>query len=140
VSGGRPPFVPDDKQRLAVSTLSACGARHEVIARHFGIDRKTLRKHFRAELNKGRQDANAMVARSLYDQAIAGNTTAQIFWLKTRAGWRETAAFELTGSNGRSLIPTPLFGISWADGGPGIPLKEPKTTLEIEPEDTTNEP
>jgi hypothetical protein len=75
-----------------------------------------------------------MVARSLYAQAIGGNTTAQIFWLKTRAGWRETAAFEVTGSNGRPLIPAPLFGISWADGGPGLPLVgNPTTTLDDAP-------
>jgi hypothetical protein len=79
VSGGRPPFEPSDKDRLAVTALSACGTRHELIARHLGIDRKTLRKHFRKELTSGREDANSMVSHCLFNQAIAGNTTAQIF-------------------------------------------------------------
>ena len=33
--------------------------------------------------------ANAMVASSLYMKAIKGNVVARIFWLKTRAGWKE---------------------------------------------------
>jgi hypothetical protein len=143
MSIGRPPFEPDDKQRLAVATLSACGARHEVIARHFDIDRKTLRKHFRTELASGREDANAMVARSLFGQAMAGNVTAQIFWLKTRAAWRETATFEVSGPNGRPLIPAPLLSISWADGGPGLPMVErPTLTLDDAPlkESAENQP
>jgi hypothetical protein len=38
-------------------------------------------------------EANAQVAQSLYQQATSGKkTAATIFWLKTRAGWREPAA------------------------------------------------
>jgi hypothetical protein len=137
MSGGRPPFEPDDTQRRDVTTLAACGTRFALIAKHVGIDAKTLRRYFRAELNAGRQDANALIARSLFDQAMSGNTVASIFWLKTRAGWRETNTVEMVGAGGRPFIPT--FGISFADGGPGIPLKRPTTTLEIEPEDATDE-
>jgi hypothetical protein len=129
MSGGRPPFEPDDNQRLAVTTLAACGTRFVLIAKRIGVDAKTLRRHFRKELSEGRQDANALVARSLFDQAIAGNITAQIFWLKTRAGWKETNTFEMTGPDGRPLIPAPLLPmISYADGGPGLPLV-PKPTI-----------
>jgi hypothetical protein len=132
MSGGRPPFEPDDRQRLAVTTLAACGTRFALIAKHIGIDTKTLRRYFRTELTEGRQDANALVARSLFGQAVAGNTVAQIFWLKTRANWREASTVELVGVNGRPLIPT--FGISFADGGPGLPLVgKPET----EPEERT---
>jgi hypothetical protein len=34
--------------------------------------------------------ANAQVAGYLFNAAKNGNVTAQIFWLKTRAKWRET--------------------------------------------------
>jgi hypothetical protein len=143
VSGGRPSFEPDDQQRLAVTTLAACGTRFAVIATHIGIDAKTLRRHFRRELSEGRQDANALVARSLFNQAIAGNTTAQIFWLKARGGWRETAAVEMTGPSGRPLIPGAMFGISFSDGGPGLPLP-PKSTVNFDDaplaESAENEP
>jgi hypothetical protein len=122
MSGGRPPFNPDDTQRSAVTMLAACGTRFQVIATHIGVDTKTLRRHFRKELSEGRQDANALVARSLFSQAIGGNVTAQIFWLKTRAGWKETSALEMAGPDGRPLNrPNPsMLGISWINGGPGL--------------------
>ena len=50
---------------------------------------KTLRKYFRAELGRAAIEANTHVAYSLYKSAISGkDTTAAIFWLKCRAGWR----------------------------------------------------
>ena len=55
-----------------------------------GIDAKTLRKHYRDELDLGETKANAQIAGFLFNAAKSGNVTAQIFWLKTRARWRET--------------------------------------------------
>ena len=49
-----------------------------------------LRKHYRDELDLGETKANAQVAGFLFNSARSGNVTAQIFWLKTRARWRET--------------------------------------------------
>ena len=34
-------------------------------------------------------EANAIVSGCLFANAKGGNTTAQIFWMKTRGGWRE---------------------------------------------------
>jgi hypothetical protein len=121
-------FEPTAQDRLAVTTLSACGTRHALIARHLQIDEKTLKKHFRKELSRGREDANAMVARSLFSAAVGGNITAAIFWLKTRAGWKETQINEFVGANGERLIPEmPDLGISFARGGPGRPRVEGST-------------
>src|SRR5207245_1856290 len=36
-------------------------------------------------------EANALVSGYLFAKAKGGNVTAQIFWLKTRANWRERA-------------------------------------------------
>jgi hypothetical protein len=55
-----------------------------------GVDPKTLRKHYRDELDLGETKANAQVAGFLFNAAKNGNVTAQIFWLKTRAKWRES--------------------------------------------------
>ena len=50
---------------------------------------KTLRRHFRKEIDSGGAEANYRVAQSLYRLARNGNVPAGIFWLKCRAGWRE---------------------------------------------------
>jgi hypothetical protein len=44
-----------------------------------GIDPKTLRKHYRDELDLGATKANAQVAGFLFTAARSGNVTAQIF-------------------------------------------------------------
>lgn len=57
----------------------------------------TLRAHFRAELDRGHAVATAAVAQGLYKNATTatdaypgGVPVAQIFWMKTRAQWRES--------------------------------------------------
>ena len=100
---GRPPHQPTDQTKLQAKTLAAVGVRHEDIAAKLGISADTLTKYYRQELDDGRVDANAQVAKSLYEQAKSGNTTAMIFWLKTRAGWKETQVNEVTGANGSAL-------------------------------------
>ena len=62
------------------------------IAAVLGVDPKTLRKHYREELDFGETKANAQVAGFLFNSARNGNVTAQIFWLKTRAQWKEAPA------------------------------------------------
>jgi len=42
------------------------------------------------EYEKGKSKGIAKVAQSIVNSAIKGNTSAQIFYLKTQAGWRET--------------------------------------------------
>jgi len=53
---------------------------------------KTLRKRCRDDLDGGAAEANAIVSGSLFAAAKGGNVVAQIFWLKTRAQWRERPA------------------------------------------------
>lgn len=98
---GRPAFAPTEAQRSQVEALAGFGIPEDDIARTIGIDPKTLRKHFRDELDTGHIKANAKVAQSLFKKATGeGNqsVTAAIFWLKTRAGWKETQVTELAGS------------------------------------------
>lgn len=97
---------PDDESRRIVKMLSAVGTRHEDIASKLDITDDTLRKHYRKELDEGRIEANASVAQTLFQQAKNGNTTAAIFWLKTRAQWRETGNLEISGPNGAPITVT----------------------------------
>jgi transposase len=98
--------VPSDESRKLVRTLVAVGIRFEDIASKLDIGQDTLVKYYRRELDEGRIDANASIGKTLFEQAKAGNTAAAIFWLKTRAGWKETAVTEVTGKDG-----APLTGI-----------------------------
>lgn len=87
---GRRAHIPDPAQRRQVETMAAYGIPETDISRVLNIDPKTLRKHYRDELDLGGTKANAQVAGFLFNAAKNGNVTAQIFWLKTRAKWRET--------------------------------------------------
>lgn len=91
---GRPAHEPTPESRDKVKALSAVGARHEDIALLLEISADTLTKHYRRELDLGRIEANAKMAQTLYRKGLDGNIVAAIFWLKTRAGWRETTNVE----------------------------------------------
>lgn len=81
--------------------MAACGITQEQIATVMKCDAKTLRARARDQLDHGAIKANAMVANSLYQQAISGNVTAQIFWCKTRLKWAER--HEFTGPEGQDI-------------------------------------
>jgi predicted acetyltransferase len=77
-----------------VRTMAAFGIAQGEIARSVGIrSAKTLRRHFREELDRAETEAIARVAQNLYQMATSGkNVAAAIFWLKVRGGWREHAS------------------------------------------------
>jgi hypothetical protein len=96
--GGRPPHLPTSDTRNKVFMLSSVGTRHEDIATVLSISADTLTKYYKEELDKGRIEANASVAETLFKQAKEGNTTAMIFWLKSRAKWKESTQHEISGN------------------------------------------
>jgi len=76
--------------------FAAYGIKQEDIATIVDLrSPKTLRKHFPQELARGAIEANAQVGQTLFKMATSGNEpAATIFWLKTRAGWREIQVLE----------------------------------------------
>jgi len=88
----RQAFVVNDAMRERVRYLAGVGVRQDDIAKIIGCAPKTLRKRFRDELDRGVAEANATVCGYLFAAAKAGNISAIIFWLKTRAQWREGPA------------------------------------------------
>jgi hypothetical protein len=89
---GRRAHRPDERGRRQVEALAAYGVPEADIARVVGIDPKTLRKHYRDELDLGATKATAKVAEFLFRKATTEGpqcVTAAIFWMKTRGGWRE---------------------------------------------------
>src|SRR5580704_9086840 len=108
---GRPAFAPSAEQHKLVEMMSGYGIPEEDIALVLDIDEKTLRKHFRLELDTGHVRANTRVAESLYQQAVGAPAQydtegrlirseqprilgAGIWWEKTRGGRSEWAPFK----------------------------------------------
>jgi DNA-binding Lrp family transcriptional regulator len=88
----RKAFALNDAVRERVRYLAGVGLRQNDIAKMVGCSPKTLRKRLRDDLDRGVAEANATVSGYLFASAKAGNVAAQIFWLKTRAHWREQIA------------------------------------------------
>lgn len=115
----RPEYKPTEKDRAAVQTMSAYGIPQGEIASVVGCDEKTLRKHFRQELDTAATQANARVAAALFKKAMGdgpSSVSAAIFWLKSRAGWTEKSAIDHTSSDG-SMTPTVIIRDMTKDGG-----------------------
>ena len=87
---GLPKHQPTDATRQTVQLHVMVGSRQEVIAEILGISVDTLYRHYKAEMDTAREKANASIGGALYKKAMGGDTTALIFWLKTRARWKET--------------------------------------------------
>jgi hypothetical protein len=92
----RAQFVPTLEQRRVVKSVAAYGMPQAQIAAVIDLrSEKTLRRHFRKELDLGAAEANSAVAQSLFRMAtVDKRPVAAIFWLKCRGGWRERPAFE----------------------------------------------
>lgn len=101
MGAGRPSYKVNDIDRKIIAGLLVGGTTHQRICDVIGFTLKTFYKYYRKEINETIEKANSNVAQSLYNQAISGNVTAQIFWLKTRARWRETDRDDYT----RDLLP-----------------------------------
>ena len=86
--------VPDAFHRRQVEAMAGFGLAEGDIAKVLDIEPEALRAHYRRELETGQIKANARVAECLFRQATGEgrqSVTAAIFWLKTRARWREPA-------------------------------------------------
>jgi hypothetical protein len=107
--GGRPAIQLTPEQKAEVETLAAV-LSSEQIADYFGIGRTTWfaileRDPEVSELyKKGRAKAVGFVAQNLIQKARGGDLGAQIFYLKTQAGWKETQKVEGGGNSGEHVV------------------------------------
>lgn len=87
---------PTDLIRGQVMAWSQCGVPQSTMAALLRIDAKTLRKHYREELNhKGM--AVAKVAGKLFLQAMSGDFQAQKFFLQAQGKWKTQHEVEVNG-------------------------------------------
>lgn len=112
---GMPAFRPTDADRAKVEALAAFGHRHEDICKVIRnprtgepIDRGTLSKHFRTELETAKGEMQIELTGALSRRALDDDhpncTTAAIFLLKTRFGFIEKQQIEHEGQIGGVMI------------------------------------
>lgn len=104
---GKPAHVPTKATRELVSLHATMGTPHEAIAAILEIDRNTMYKYYRKELDLSKHKANASVGGTLYKKAMSGDTAAMVFWMKTQARWRTTEQVDHVSSDG-SMTPTKI--------------------------------
>lgn len=102
---GRQPHQPTEGTRQTVQLHTTVGTPQKVLGQILGIDVKTLRKYYRDELDLALAKANATIGGALFNKAKGGDTSSMVFWMKTRAGWRETDRHEHVSPDG-SMTPT----------------------------------
>ncbi|WP_424411218.1 helix-turn-helix domain-containing protein [Pasteurella sp. PK-2025] len=106
--GGRPPLTFTNEQLAQIEALSAF-LTMEQIADYFGTTRQTLSKIMERQpevslrYKKGKTKAISVIGKSLFDQARGGNISAQIFYLKTRGGWKETQTVEVESNESNKI-------------------------------------
>ncbi len=120
-------YVPAANHRSQVEAMAGYGVPEADIAKVLDINPETLRLHYRRELEASCVKTNAKVAENLYRKATGDGreaVTAAIFWLKTRARWKETSVHELGGTSElppigiteiRRIIVDPKHGIDEQD-------------------------
>ena len=94
---------PTEETRDYVCRMVRAGLTREQMCNILGITDKTLLKHYKHEIDSADGDAIEQIATTLFQQAKAGNVAACMFWLKTRARWREVNRTELTDADGKTL-------------------------------------
>lgn len=105
-----PKYVRDEQTARTVLTMTGYGITQERIGRVLQLDGKTLRAHYRRELDIGATEADARVVESLYRNATKNdNVAAQIWWTKARMGWKGTDVVQQEGAQPFAIfVPTPI--------------------------------
>ena len=118
------PYERNEETAAVVNALSAYGVTHDEIALYIKVSKPTLYKYYGDELKLGKIKANTRIAEKLYEMAKAGDRTACIFWLKTRAGWRETSRMELANADDKSFMINTDYDLSKLSKEELIKLRE----------------
>ena len=93
-----PKYQRDDRTARTVLTMTGYGITQERIGKVLELDGKTLRAHYRRELDIGATEADSRVVEALYRNATKNeNVTAQIWWTKARMGWKGTDVVQQNG-------------------------------------------
>ncbi len=89
-----------------VEAMAGYGIPLVSIALVLDLSEADLEREYGTELKAGAVKANAKVAENLFRRATGEGreaVVAAIFWLKVRAGWKETSQFQIGGPDGRPI-------------------------------------
>ncbi len=92
---------PTHALRQRVSDLVMSGAPIAIICEIIGINDDTLRKHYKYELLTAKTIAIERIGKTVYQQAVDGDSKAQSLYLKTQGashGWVEKQIVETVNS------------------------------------------
>ena len=100
-------FIVTDRILARVQALARKGLSIDQIADCIGVNRATIYKHKKKNsdiddaLKSGQSKGLASVTNALYNAAMAGNITAQIFYLKNRGpdAWKDRTYIDETRHN-----------------------------------------
>ena len=104
----RPTWRPSESDFQLMEKLGGV-LKQDQIADYYGITVRQLHTRFknnpefRTAYDKARSNTISKVAESLVEKALNGNLTAQIFYLKTQAGWWDKQTIEHTGPGGGAI-------------------------------------
>lgn len=104
-----------EEEVARIEELAGQGLTAEQIAECLGVKRITLwrwskRSDVGAALERGRVKMYSVATGKLKEKIMEGNTSAIIFYLKTRWGWKEQSSVDVTSSDG-SLSPADTSGV-----------------------------
>lgn len=114
--------IPTNETRSIASAMTMSGYGQQDVSVVLQIDEKTLRKHYREELDLAALKANTLVGNTAFMMATGGGPprldqegrnvggdwrqavpAMTIFWMKTRMGFKETSRHELSGPGGAPM-------------------------------------
>ncbi len=94
INPGIPEHEPTEITRRLVMGWYAAGIPQKRICDHLDIDEKTLRKHYRVELDYTLDGMISKLSCNLYQDALNGDKSDREFWLKTRGRFSYAKAAE----------------------------------------------
>jgi hypothetical protein len=90
------PHVPTAESRQLVEQLAACDIDPDSICYVIKANPVELKLFYADELKHGLAACTAQMQSSVFRAGVAGDMKAATFWLRARAGWRETVKIEDT--------------------------------------------
>ena len=97
-------IITEEEFNIGTLTVFSKSQGQEQLADYFGVSHVTLiaiekrQPEVSLAYKKGKAKAIANIAGNLIAKANSGNIPAQMFYLKTQAGWKETTRIETTES------------------------------------------